>query len=168
MRYKTPSISQSNTDENLLFQNPKTVSFYCIQDILHKIAKQRNRMLKSGIILPMGRKIVSVSHLKILINNYSKDRHGLVMGDVCPDDRQNIRSVQKIMDVKVLKALKDFVMDSEATVMYLNICSELFSAFYDGDLQTVERVYRIFHATYFLRAWKVWIQQSGSIFTNNK
>lgn len=162
MRYKTPSISQSSTDEDLLFKTITQNSTFCIQDIIHLIAKMRNRLLKAGILLPMGSKIVSVSHMKILVNKYSKDKHGLVIGDICPDDRQNYRSVQKIIDPKVLKALSDLIIDSEATIMYLNIFSEVNTAFYDPNLYPLERIYRIFHVMYFLRSWKVWIKRTGN------
>lgn len=166
MRYKTPSISHLTTDEDLLFQSPQVVlPYYCIQDIMHIVAKHRNRILKSGVVLPMGKKIVSLSHLKILINNFSKDWHGLVLSDVCPDDRQNIQSIEKIMNVKVLKALSDFIVDSEATVMYLKIGKNVFNAFYDDALSPKERIYLMFHACYFFRAWKMWIENSGNIFS---
>lgn len=44
----------------------------------------------------MGCKQVSVTHLKLLINGTSKDVRGLVLKDVCPDDKQNFKSLQKM------------------------------------------------------------------------
>lgn len=161
MKCKTPTITQRNTDEELLFQITNEKSVLHIQDHDHNGTKFRNRLLKAGIIMPMGNRIVSVSHLKVLINNHSKDKHALVMSDVCPDDRQNVRSLEKIMDPRVLIALEDFVIIGEATTMYLKICSEIVSAFKNVELQPMQRIFHMFHATYFIRAWKTWLQRPG-------
>lgn len=49
------------------------------QDTIHTVLKLRNRLLKASILMPMGYKQVTVTHLKLLINNTSKDIHGLVL-----------------------------------------------------------------------------------------
>lgn len=162
MKYKTPSLNQS--DEHLFLNSSFNLNIkpiHSIQDHVHMAAKFRNRSLCPGIVLPMGNKIANVSHLKILINDISKDTHGLVIGDVCPDDHQNYKSINKVMNPRVLNALNDHVVDSGATIMYFKICSEITSAFMDNNLEPVERVFRIFHGTYFLRSWKSWLQRPG-------
>lgn len=163
MKYRTPSLA--NTDEDLLFNSISGInieSIHCSQDHIHMANKFRNRSLCPGIVLPMGNRVVSVAHLKILINEVPKDSHGLVMGDVCPEDHQNYKSVEKIMNQPVLDTLKKHIIGSEATITYLKICQEVTSSFIDIDLKPVERVYRIFHGTYFLRAWKSWLQSPGT------
>lgn len=161
MKCKTESITQTIADEKSLFlSTPEKKTCYA-QDHIHNGTKARNRILKPGIVLPMGKKIVSVSHLRVLINRVPKEIHGLVLGDICPDDRQNFGSLEKIAQPRVLKALAESVIDSEATIMYLTICREIYSAFIDVKLEPLERVYNIFHATYFLRAWRTWIQRPG-------
>lgn len=92
-----------------------------VQDTIHLVLKLRNRMLKASMNLPMGSKQVSVSHLKMLINSTSKDVHGLVLKDICPDDRHNFRSLEKTMQPRVLQALTSAVVDSQATAMYLKL-----------------------------------------------
>lgn len=48
--------------------------------------------------------------------------------------------------------------DSEATVKYLELCSQITSSYLDNNLEPLERVYRIWNALYFLRCWRIWIQ----------
>lgn len=87
--------------------------------------------------------------------------HGLVYFDICPDDRQNFKSLTKCMDIRARNAMRDFVPDSEATVFYLQLCSEIASSLMDHDVIPHQRIELIFHAVYFLRIWKKWIQLSS-------
>lgn len=156
MKHFTKFDSSIN-DDDLFSTRTNEMEFDCIQDPQHIGTKARNRSLKPSVVLPIGNKIASVSHLKILINNVEKNAHGLVMKDICPDDRQNFASLQKIMSSTVLDALSEYVIDSEATVMYFKLCAEIVSSFIDLDLSPKERIYRLWHATYFLRIWKMWL-----------
>lgn len=133
----------------------------CIQDAVHIATKLRNKLLKPSSMLPMGLYQVSVSHLKILISSCSKDIHHLVKSDIYPTDRQNYRSFEKISEKRVLDALKQNVIDSEATVIYIQLSRELTSAFIEENLTPEERLYRTWHGTYFFRAWNKWIQSAG-------
>lgn len=153
MKARTPHIAQPSISIDSLFHGDQ--SLFYIQDSVHIGTKFRNRILKPCIMLPMGEKIVSVSHLKILINRAPKDEHRLVMSDICPDDRQNFSSLQKVMQPWV------YIIDSEATIMFFSVCSEGISACTEIDLPPPDRIYRIWHATYFLRAWKIWLQRPG-------
>lgn len=132
-----------------------------LQDIVHIGTKLRNRLLNAAITLLIGNKIVTVSHLKILLNSISKDVHGLVYSDICPDDRQNYASLEKIMKQCVRDTLKTHIIDSEGTIEYIRICDEITSSLYDSNLAPLERVFRLWRSTYFLRAWRLFIQQSN-------
>lgn len=131
-----------------------------LQDIVHIGTKLRNRLLKTVTVLLIGSKIASVAHLKILINTVPKSVHELVYTDICPDDRQNYSSLKKIMEPKVRTALADFVKDSEATIEYIRICAEITSSLYDDNLSPLERVFNIWRSTFFLRAWRISVQNS--------
>lgn len=131
-----------------------------MQDATHAGLKLRNRLLKSWETMAIGNKQVCGGHLKILIQDVPKIIHGLVYSDISPDDRQNFRSLQKCMDIRVRTALRDFVPDSEATVLFLKLCSEVVSSLMDHDVTPHERVENLFHVVYFLRAWKKWIASS--------
>lgn len=149
-------FSTENLDVLLNINNEQDLSV--VQDPTHLGGKMRNRTLKPSIYMPMGQKQVSVGHLKILIDTVSKDIHGLVRSDVLPEDKQNFRSFEKVTDTRVLNALNKYVADSEATVMYLKISRQMTSAFMVPDLNPQERISRIWHALYFLRAWRTWIK----------
>lgn len=161
--------------ENLFFDtelssyiDPNDICY--IQDPIHIGTKLRNRILKPSIILLMGNKQVSVSHLKILINSAQKDIHGLVYSDICPDDRMNFKSLEKVMDQRVINALRKHVIT--CTIKYINICKQVTSCCLDALMTPIERIYSIWSAMFFLRIWKNWIQSKysddGLIFNLNE
>lgn len=125
-----------------------------VQDTIHIATKLRNRLLKPSINILMGIKKVSIMHLKSLVRNVQKNIHGLNDTDICSRDRQNFLSFQKIIDKRVTEALKVHVKDSEGTLKYLQICDDVTSSFLDFNLTPLERVFRMFHAVYFLRIWR--------------
>lgn len=128
-----------------------------IQDTTHIATKLRNRLLKQGIILPMGTHKVSVDDLVKLVKNVQKSIHGLTQTDICPEDRMNFSSFQKIIDCRVIEALRKYVKGSEATVKYLHICSEITSCFLETDLKPLERVFKMYYSVFFLRIWRQFI-----------
>lgn len=132
------------------------------QDAIHLFLKLRSRLLKMSTIYPMGDKQVSLSHLKFLINHFPKDVHGLVMSDVSPEDKQNYSSFEKITDPHVLDCLRQHVIGSEATVIYLQMSRLLCSPFFEKGLTPEERLERAYHGLYFFRGWRAWIQKSDA------
>lgn len=152
MRYnsKLDSIMSNNQWFN---HNDGNICF--LQDIVHIGTKLRNRLLKLSILLRIGSKVASVSHLKMLLKSVSKDVHGLVYSDICPDDRQYHDSLKKIMQSNVREALIEHIIDSEATIEYIQICSEITSSLYQEDLSPIERIIRIWRTTFFLRVWRM-------------
>lgn len=133
-----------------------------LQDIVHIGTKLRNRLLDSVIFLLIGNnKVASVAHLKILINSMPKAVHGLVYSDICPDDRQNYNSLEKVMQPRVWEALAKYVLGSEGTIEFIRICHEVTSSLYNDDLTPLERLSRIWRSTYFLRAWRLWIKHAA-------
>lgn len=161
-RLLSSMISQSEIfNEDFSKGNVDSSKIAFVQDTIHFATKSRNRLLASAIILVMGKKQVSAGHLKILIRYFSKEEHGLIMTDICPEDRQNYESMRKIMEPQVLKMLAENVPDSEATIMYLKICNEITSSFLDCTINPTERIYRIWHGLYFLRIWRNWILESA-------
>lgn len=138
-----------------------------VQDTTHIATKLRNRFLNSSILLQMGSMSVTVEHIKDMLLLESKEVHGLFLHDVCPDDRQNYSSFEKITEQCVLQSLKKHIVDSDATVMYLDLCKDIASSFLDRNLEPIERIYKIWHAVYFLRCWRKWIQSSNFTLDNN-
>lgn len=158
MKIHLLSILDTVPDQNediVTSLTPNVTSY--IQDTVHIGTKLRNLLLKPSVLLPMGTKQVSVSHLKVLIKKIPKDIHGIVMSDICPVDRQNYASLEKLMKARVLESMQQNIVDSEATVMYLKLCKSITSSFSEYDLTPLERIYRIWHALFYLRIWRKWI-----------
>lgn len=120
----------------------------------------RNRLLSLIAYLMIRNKIVSVSHLKMLINLISKDIHRLVYSDICPDDRQNFASLEKVMQPKVRAAREKYIVGSEGTLNYIRICHEIVSSLYDDDLKPLDRIFLNYRSTFFLRAWRLHITRT--------
>lgn len=133
-----------------------------IQDSVHLGLKFRNRILNPSIVLPIGNSLVSNTHLKLLINGISKDEHGLVMKDICPDDRQNYKALEKIMKPNVLNALSKYAPGSEGTVRFIEMIYHATSSLCEKGLVPLERVYRIWYTTYFLRIWRKWLLSNSN------
>lgn len=164
MRSRTHLHSFELTQESLeSFFDECEITTY-IQDMIHIGTKLRNRILKLALVLPMGKKLVAVTHIKMLLGSASKEIHGLIYNDVCPQDRQNYASLEKIMRPRVIQSLEQYVTDSEATVEYLKMCKLVTSSFLDRDLEPIERVYRLWKAVYFLRAWRKWLKKPENIY----
>lgn len=132
-----------------------------LQDVVHIGTKLRNRLLNLSIVLHIGNRIASVAHLKILLNSVQKDVHGLVYSDICPDDRQNYASLEKIMHQRVRDALKIHVIGSEGLIEYIRICDEITSSLYEVNLPPSERIFRLWRSTFFLRACRLYIKKSN-------
>lgn len=65
------------------------------------------------------------------------------------------------MDERAQKALVENVPDSEGTVLYLKLCSEIAESLMAHDVIPHQRIEKLFHVVYFLRIWKKWISSSG-------
>lgn len=141
-----------DSHETMSAIEPTQTPVCCTQDTIHIGTKLRNRLLVPSIHLPLGSRLISVAHLKILINDVSKDIHGLVMKDICPDDRQNYGSLEKIMEPRERNSLGNYVAGSEGITSSLR----------DVDISPLERIYRMWFATYFVRAWRKWISHGNT------
>lgn len=130
----------------------------CVQDTVHVGTKMRNRLLNPSIVMYMGNEIVSNVHIQMLLEKVDKEIHGLVYFDISPEDRQNFSSLEKLLKFRVIDSLEKNVPNSKGTIMYLQLCKQITSSYLDIDLDPIERIYRIWHALYFLRCWRAWIQ----------
>jgi len=113
-----------------------------VQDVVHIATKLRTRILKAGIILPMGDYMVSISHLKSMTEMFSKDKHFLTNTDLNPIDKMNFRSAEKMCSQKVTELLNN-IEGSEATILFLKTMNDVLSSFLDKTISVEERIYRI-------------------------
>lgn len=96
-------------------QLSKVVLF--VQDTIHIGTKLRNRLLNPSIELPIGKFLISATHLQYLIKHASKDKHSLTATDIDPKDRQNFGSLEKVLRPNVRELLKENVPDSDGTLV---------------------------------------------------
>lgn len=132
-----------------------------MQDGIHGVLKLRTRFLRKYAALPLGKKLVSVAHLKKLIHEVPKSEHGLVLSDVSPVDKQNYKSMQKCMNIRTRNALRKYIPDSEGTEFFLKLCDEVTISLMDHDITPHERIEKIFHVVFFLRIWRKYILKSN-------
>lgn len=132
----------------------------CVQDTVHIGTKLRNRLLNSSIVLRIGNEVVTVVHIKMLLNVAPKTIHGLVHSDIYPEDRQNFKSLEKIIHDRVIQSLESNVPHCNATVAYLKMCKQITTSFIEENLDPIERIYRIWNSLYFLRCWRQSIQKT--------
>lgn len=127
------------------------------QDFIHVITKLRSRVLRPSSILPLGKGVVSKSHLEYLINNVSKDKHLLTATDINPLDRQNFESAQKICDKKIQNLLQNYVPGSKSTILYLKMMNAATTAMLDTEMEVNDRISNIWYSIFVLRAWRSWL-----------
>lgn len=153
MRYNFQNNSQMNCFQGLCY----------LQDIIHIGTKLRNRLLNMLITLVIGTRVASVTHLKMLINVVPKSVHGLVYSDICPDDRQNFDSLDRIMQPKIRDALGQHIIGSEGTIEYIRICSEITASLLEDDMLPLDRIFNLWRSTYFLRAWRLFVEKTNGL-----
>ncbi|KAK4880666.1 hypothetical protein RN001_008812 [Aquatica leii] len=115
-----------------------TISY--LQDAYHIETKSRTRLLKEGIIMPLGSYQVSVTHLEELIKSISKDQHLITMSDLKAEDKMNFSAAEKISSQKILNQLENFP-ESAGTKAYLQIMNFINKAFIDKNTPVSRRVY---------------------------
>lgn len=123
--------------------------------------KLRNLLLKTGSNsnkLPFGKDhFTQVDHLKILLEKFSKDKHQLTASTFDSNDKQNFDSMLRIIDERVLNLLKQHVPKSEATIKFLEIIRNVIEAYTDKDLSPLDRIGKIWDATFLIRIWRHFI-----------
>lgn len=86
------------------------LSFICIH-----LFPPHTTLAVSGIFYEL-----SVSHINLLISEFSKDKHLLTLSDLKPDDKMNFAAAEKICDPCVLDLLAK-IPDSRGTVYFLRL-----------------------------------------------
>lgn len=124
---------------------------FFVQDTIHIATKLSNIFLKNKSYpnkLPFGRNyFIQVKHLEFLLN---------------PMDRQNFSSVERIFDKKVIDLLTANVPESEGTIMFLRIVRHIIESYKDINLSPLERIGKIWFATFILRIWRRFIESEKS------
>lgn len=88
--------------------NFKEIGPICFQDTPHIETKMRNFFLKTKnkpLKLPFGNFFIQQTHLKKIIEHFSKDKHNLSLLVLDPVDKQNYESALRMCDERVTSLL---------------------------------------------------------------
>lgn len=163
---KCLNLGQTNSFGPLWFNVNLTCDYYTTQDTIHIATKFRNRMFNRK--MQFGKNIISIDHLIKLIRMFPKTKHNLCPSIVETNDRQNFESVLRICDDRVISLLSSSVKDSEGTIMYLRIISNITKSFLDETLTPLERIRHIWFSNFLLRIWRAFILQRGNKYSLEK
>ena len=122
-----------------------------VQDTVHLGVKLKARLLKPSIVLPMGpHYLASGNHFRLIKMAFGKDQHNLRERDVNHRDKQNFDAVLRI--VGTLHLLKK-IPEALGTCYYVEIIQNIVDKFLDKSLTPLERIEKIWYATFFVRYW---------------
>lgn len=137
----------------------------CVQDTHHICNKMKIRLYDSTSVMIMGNYIALKSHLQILIDSVSKDKHLLVPSDIRPLDKMNFKPVEKIMNP--IANLNESVAASLGTSIYLGLIENVYKSYMNEDLKPLERVYCLWYTIFFLRIWRIWLVEHPKLNVQN-
>lgn len=72
----------------------------------------------------------------------------------------NFNAVEKLCAPRVTKLLSS-IPDSQGTKQFLILIDHILNSFLNKKLRIEERIYFIWHATFFLRLWRRWLQENN-------
>lgn len=152
------NLGITNNDYPIWFNIRSDVNYIPVQDTVHIGTKLRNRLLNKN--LKFGVHVVTADHLMALVQTVSKIEHNLTEKIVKTSDRMNFDSVLAICEDKVVSLVETKIENSEGTVFYLRIISNVLKSFLDPRLSAVERIRYIWVSTFLLRIWRKFIQEN--------
>ena len=112
--------------------NPTDIAY--IRDMVHVVVKLKTRLLTPSIILPLGKYLAGVHHLRIVQQNFSKAEHGLREKDINFKDKQNYDVVLRMINKLVTDLVED-ISDGKDTRVYLDLMKSINDCFLDRNLE---------------------------------
>ena len=133
------------------------------QDFVHVMAKLRTRLLLPSNILVMGKHSAVVTHLKFVLNEFPKERHGLSLRTLDVRDKQNYSSIEVMLNDGVFECLEEInaKIDVKGTIAYLKLMKDIRDAFLNKELSPSQRIILSWRSVFFLRIWRIWLQNEG-------
>ena len=102
--------------------------------------KLKARFLKPSIILPLGDFLAGSHHLKMILNTFTKDQHGIRHKDLEHKDKQNFEAVSRITAQCVLDLL-EHIPDAKGTLYYLKSLQYFIDAYLNKMLSRICMLY---------------------------
>ncbi|XP_058822394.1 uncharacterized protein LOC131683977 isoform X2 [Topomyia yanbarensis] len=126
-----------------------------IQDSIHLINKIRNRILKADMMI--GNFNISKTHLNDLLV-HSKDKHGLTVKDLKPQDKMKFTPTEKIMNEELVKFMEANVPECDGTATILRCMQNIHEVFSNVNLSPLERIFKLWYVLFLVRGWRNWIK----------
>jgi len=114
----------------------------------------------------MGDHVVGIHHLRMVLQNYSKDQHGMRISDIDNKDKQNFEAVMRITSSSVLAMLQQ-IPDAKGTHQYLTILCCVVDSYLDETISPLSCIYKAWYSAFFLRFWHEWLLQQESFDIEN-
>ena len=134
----------------------KPTSIAYIQDTVHIAVKLKSRLIKPSIILPLGKYLAGVHHLRLVQCTFGKDQHGLRESDLNHKDKQNYDAVLHITSRSVMTLLSQ-IPDANGTSSFLEVIRCVIDSFLDKKLDALSRVKSAWYAVFFVQYWRQWV-----------
>lgn len=134
---------------------------YYFQDAPHIVTKLRNRLLKTNKdtkVLQFGH-IINIRHLQQLVDSVRRDHHMLIQTIVSPQDRQHYDSALRICDAQAIDSLKLYVPQSEGTVIFLQIMSNIIVSHMDDKISPLLRIEKIWFSLFIVGIWQYFVRK---------
>lgn len=95
----------------------------------------------------------------ITVAKEGKEHTGLSESDLDQHDKMSVKSFHKIIDPRVIDRLSNHP-GTNATITFITIMKLVYDSYEDSTLSPLDRIKSIWCATFFLRVWHRWVQQT--------
>ena len=160
---KEPSFDPSTVTSDIKLSSqwvdwfilPRLSLFSVSQDTVHLGVKLKARLMKPGILLPLGVYVAAAADLKMIFEHYGKEVHNIRMKDLDHRDRQNFDAVDHLTSEAVITLLDR--CGCLGTKVYLKMIRYIIDSFLCKDLEPKKRISQCWTAVFFFRYWRQWI-----------
>lgn len=121
------------------------------------LVRLRVRLLKQSVQLPMGQYEVSATHVRHVLDTEPRLAHELTATDLDTKDKMNFRAVVRLTSDATLKCIRK-QDDADGTLAYLELMRDVIDAFLNEGTPALQRIFLIWRAVFFLRAWREWLK----------
>ncbi|XP_055714295.1 uncharacterized protein LOC129808541 [Phlebotomus papatasi] len=132
----------------------------CVQDTVHIGGKLKNRLLYREP-MTLGDIQITSAHLLQLIESSNVSEHGITQSEIQTKDHMNYKIAEKLIDEKLITALKNNVPGSDGTVFYLNLMRLIRNSFDAPNISPSARLYDIWFALFAFRYWRRWLRKNN-------